>query len=251
MRSANAVQQMREEVARLREDELSFSKIAKSLAISKAYAVKLSQDHRDGSPTSVSGHSKALNPRQRRFVAGLADGKTHRQAAVDAGVPPGGADSFAQRALKDERLQETFTELLDRVGLSEERILRVLMDNLEATKVVSTIVTEGKVSDVLLHPDYAVRQRAAQLALELYGRRRATEPEVDRPVIEYRLTLLQATQVERLTGTRILNDEQQQQAIDSGVLDIDPSEAARLAAGLPLPAKADDRPGWDPGTAEF
>ncbi len=68
MRKASAVQELREEVGRLREDGLSFSKVAKRLAIAKSYAVKLSQEDGDRSSESVTGHSKALPVRQRRFT---------------------------------------------------------------------------------------------------------------------------------------------------------------------------------------
>ena len=110
-------------------------------------------------------------------------------------------DSFAQRTLKDGNFRETFAAMLDRVGLSEERIIRVLVENLQATKVVSTIVNDGQITGVLVHPDYSVRQRAVQVALDLYGRRRPSEPVEHRPRVELHMNLTEAVLTEQLTGS--------------------------------------------------
>ena len=222
MRKASAVQELREEVGRLREDGLSFSKVAKRLAIAKSYAVKLSQEDGDRSSESVTGHSTAVNVRQRRFIVGLAEGKTQRQAAVEAGVPAGGADSFAQRTLKDRNFQETFAAMLDRVGLSEERIIRALLESFEATKVVATATRDGRVTHVVEHPDYSVRQRAVQLALDLCGRRRPSEPVEQRPRVELHMNLHEAVLTEQLTGNPILDDETRERVINSEKFKNDP-----------------------------
>ena len=94
------VEQLRQDVHRLREQGLSFSRIAKELGISKAYAVKLSKPVTDRSLKSVTngrsdrcGSDRRPNARQRKFAKGLAEGKSNRQASLDA-VPPGiGASS--------------------------------------------------------------------------------------------------------------------------------------------------------------
>ena len=49
--------------------------------------------------------------------------------------------------------------MLDRKGLSEERIAEVHAENLAAMKVVATATKDGQITDVLERPDYATRQR--------------------------------------------------------------------------------------------
>ena len=164
----------RRQVLLLRDEGLSFSEIAKELGISKSYAVKLVKaPHKPGpAPRRERSHSTALTVQQRHFATGLLEGKSKRQAAIDAGVPPGGADSYAQRVMNNGRFQESFRDLLARKGLSEERIAETHAANLEAKKVVAVATQNGKVTDVVEHPDYAVRQRAADSAWELYGRKK-------------------------------------------------------------------------------
>src|SRR5262249_46881572 len=115
--------------------------------------------------------STGLTIRQRKFIAGRVEGKSQHQAAIDAGVPPGGADSFARRALKKEQIQNAFQELLDRAGLSEETIAQVHAENLKATKVVAVRWRDGDPDpDVVERPDYPTRQRAVNDAWRLHGR---------------------------------------------------------------------------------
>src|SRR5574341_956820 len=100
MPKQGAVEQLRDEVSRLRGEGLSFSAIARRLAISKSYAVKLSRGFGDRSATPESSKSTGLTVKDRRFAAGLLEGKSHRQAAVEAGVPARGADAFAYRKVR-------------------------------------------------------------------------------------------------------------------------------------------------------
>ena len=252
MRKASAVQELRDEVVQLREDGLSFSKVARRLGIAKSYAVKLSQQDGDRSSSqSVTGHSTALTVRQRLFVAGLAEGKTQREAAVEAGVPAGGADSFAQRTLKNRNVQETFAAMLDRVGLSEEMIIRVMVENLQATKVISTIVNDGQITGVLVYPDYSVRQRAAQIALDLYGRRRPSEPVEQRPRVELHLNLHEAVLTEQLTGNPILDDETRQRVINSEEFKSDPIAQSCWEEPPPSPSVDEDKGEAEPKPWEF
>ena len=107
--------------------------------------------------------------RQRRFAAELIAGKPQRQAAIAAGVPPGGADAYARRTLQNPHFRSEFHEMLDRAGLSEEAIARIHAENLQATKMV-VATQDGKITDVLEQPDYATRQRAVRDAWQLRGR---------------------------------------------------------------------------------
>lgn len=204
------VEEMRQDVHRLREEGLSFSRIGDQLGISKAYAIKLSKPVTNRSPISVTngrsdrcGSDRRPNARQRKFAKALAEGKSNRQAAMDAALPAtlseSGADSYANRTLQNGQFRETFEKMLDRKGLSEERIAEVHAENLEATKVVATATKEGKITDVLERPDYATRQRAVQTAYRVRGRDQPDEDGSSQPLI---LVLREETKrkAERLAG---------------------------------------------------
>ena len=252
MRKASAVQELRDEVVRLREDGLSFSKVAKRLGIVKSYAVKLSQQDGDRSAESVTGHSTALTVRQRRFMAGLAEGKTQREAAVEAGVPPGGADSFAQRSLNNEQFQECFKGLLDRVGLSEAQIAQVHSENLRATKVVATATRDGAITDILEVPDYPTRQRAVQAAWALLGRNRPPEPvEPPPPPFVLNITPRDAVLTEQLTGTAILDDQTRQRVLESEEFKNDPVSQGCWKGPSPSPSVDEDKGEAEPDPWDF
>ena len=196
------VEEMRQEVARLRQEGLSFSQVAKELGISKAYAVKLSKSGNDRSLQLVTGHL-GLSVRQRRFAKGLLEGKTQKQAALDA-MAPGeksvtAAEKWASRTVRDVQFQSEFQRMLARRGLSEERLAEVHAQNLQATK---TLVAshEGKITDQLEVPDYGVRQRAVDSGWDLYARRKPEEIEQPQgPTIIY-ITQEKKEKLERMIG---------------------------------------------------
>ena len=169
MPKPGTAEQLRQQVLKLREDALSFSKISQKLSISKAYAVKLANAQDPLVPRPEASTPTALTVRQQRLAAELLQGKSKRQAALDAGVPAGGADSFAQRTLSNPRFRSEFGALLDQAGLSLEAIARVHAEILKATKVVAYATKDGQITDVLERPDYAVRQRAVSDGWRVHG----------------------------------------------------------------------------------
>jgi hypothetical protein len=169
-KSDERVEALRQQVVKLRDEGLPFSKVGQKLGISKAYAVKLANAPDPPTPPRPeTTRPTALTVRQRRFAAGLLDRKSQRQAAIDAGVSPGGADAYAQRTLNDLHFRGELREILNRAGLSLEEIARALGQSLQATKVVAYATKDGQITDVLEKPDHAVRQRAVRDAWPLHG----------------------------------------------------------------------------------
>jgi hypothetical protein len=164
----------------------------------------------DRSPKSVTG-KRGLSVRQRKFAKGLIEGKSNRQSALDAApageLTPSGADSWADRTLKDERLQGTFAQMLDRKGLSEQRIAEVHAENLTATKVVATATKEGQITDVLERPDYSTRHRAVQAAWRLRGRDRTADEDGGSERLQIVVLPETKLQIERLVGRSIYTGE--------------------------------------------
>jgi hypothetical protein len=147
-----------------------------------------------------------LTVRQRKFAAELAQGKTQRQAAIEAGVPPGGASAFAQRALKSAHFQETFEQMLDRVGLSEQRLAEIHLENTQATKVVAVARSiSGEVKEIVERPDYSTRQKAVADGWRLRGRIGSGDGDGnDASPIRIQLTMETIRKVEALTGRKVL-----------------------------------------------
>jgi phage terminase small subunit len=203
----SAVAELRAEVLKLRGEGLSFSKVAKQLGISKAYAVRLGQSDRSQEPATghKNGHKRSLNVRQRRFVAGIAEGKTKLQAALDAGASPRSAQVWASQTMRNPKVQETFTELLDRKGLSDERLAEIHAENLAATKVVAVGRNmQGDITELVEKPDYSTRQRAVKDAWSLRGRLGSSDSEGSSPQFNISLVYSTAKKIEAMTGRKIL-----------------------------------------------
>ncbi len=189
---------MREEVDLLRNEGLSFRQVAKELGISKSYAVKLSKPQSDRSPQPVHGHL-GLSVRQRKFAKALLEGKTQKEAALDAGAPPASAETWASKEVRNPKFLNEFHRILDLKGLSEEKLAQIHAENLGATKTI-VATHEGKITDQLKVPDYPARQRAVDSGWDLYGRRKPAEveqPYTPPPII---ITLEKKALIEGLIG---------------------------------------------------
>ena len=159
---------LRDEVVQLRAQGLSLAQIGKQFGVSKQYIHKLLKQQPDDETLAASS-SRGLPPRQRRFAAGLIAGESQRQAAISAGVVPGGADSFAQRTLKSERFRDTFHQMLGRQGLTEDHIASTHREQLEATRTIHA-TRDGQITDTMEVPDNQARMNAVKVAWQLYER---------------------------------------------------------------------------------
>ena len=172
-------------------------------------------------------------------IAGLAAGKPQRQAAIDAGVPAGGADSFAQRTLKNEQVKSTLRELLVRKDLSEENLAEAHAESLRATKVVAVRWREGdSAPDIVEAPDFATRLRAANDGWRLFGvpEHKTAQDENDGRIIVY-VTPEKKRLLEHIRGSPLP---------PGSVIELSPEGAETTpgdgAATPALPAPSDDVP---------
>ena len=154
-------------------------------------------------------------------------GNSQRQAAIDAGVAPGGADSFAQRTLKSERFLDAFHRMLARQGLTDDNIAHTHREQLEANRTIYA-TKDGKITDTLEVPDHNTRMKAVKVGWELYrriGSNQLEEKEEAAPppiiVISPQRKLL----LERLIGG----------PLDCRVIDDDANFAERQADGEATP----------------
>src|SRR5262245_782760 len=108
-----------------------------------------------------------LTPRQRGFVVGKLEGKSNRQAALDAGYAPSTAENTKQTIMSRPDVREAFQELLDE-HLPPEKLVRCIVEGLDATQV-KFFSQEGDVIETVVLPDHRVRLLFLVLALKLKG----------------------------------------------------------------------------------
>jgi len=138
---------------------------------------------------SASASSPKLTMRERKFIAGLAAGKTQKQAAIDAGYSQKSADCLAYQTLQKATVQTAFQKILEKQGITDEKLGEVLAEGLDATKVIACNViapnAEGMkdansmTKDFIDVPDFIARHKFLDTALKLKRHYPAEQVEVD------------------------------------------------------------------------
>ena len=210
----------------LRAQGLSLRAIAERLGCTKQYVHKLLKQSEQDNPAPPAPSTErastevyGLTVRQRLFAKGLLEGKTQKEAAleatIDRPVTEGSAEHWASRTVRNPNFRNAFERMLSRAGLSEERLAMIHAENLGATKVVGWVRREDGTVEPVERPDYSVRQRAVDSGWDLYGRRKiGPEPNADAPTII--LTLESARNIRRLNGGRFPSEEALREAEERG-----------------------------------
>jgi len=203
-----------EKVRELHDSGLSFANIGLELGFSKQRAHQIyHQSPPDPETVQDAVHpdtrpSRGLTVRERRFVRGLIEGKSQRQAALDAIKPgqitPESASQWANKALNKPRVLTAFQELLIKHGLTEDRLIQTHLENLQATKVVATATENGKVTEIVERPDYRARQMAVRDGYRLWDRLEKKDvEEPPQPRMHVTLTLKRAQWISQISRTPI------------------------------------------------
>jgi len=135
-----------------------------------------------GTPSRPKNKQK-LNIRERKFIKGIMDGLTPTEAMRQAGYAENTAT--AKQAEKLAKVGETIKDLMDKRGLTDERLLDVLDEGLRATKQISCNVIINATKDAneqdAMRPahemtkdfveveDYPTRHRYLETGLKLRG----------------------------------------------------------------------------------
>jgi hypothetical protein len=106
---------------------------------------------------------KQKNPQ--KIAEGLAKGLTQVKAVEEAGYSPITAQKKAYDIVKRPLVQTALTEALERQGMTFDRILKPVVDALDATVVAHTLA--GPVKTKL--PDHRIRLEAHNRLVSLYG----------------------------------------------------------------------------------
>ena len=106
---------------------------------------------------------KQKNPQ--KVAEGLAKGLTQVQAVEEAGYSPMTAQKKAYAIVKRPIVQSALTDALELQGMTFERILKPVVDALDATVIARTLA--GPVKTKL--PDHRIRLEAHDRLISIYG----------------------------------------------------------------------------------
>ena len=111
-------------------------------------------------------NNQTLDKGERRFVAGVAEGKSLTQAAKDAGYAKSTAEKKASAILNRPLVKSELTKALEACGVKMADIMRSIADALKARKSYvhpkAGLLESG-------FPDHAIRLAAADRAIRLMG----------------------------------------------------------------------------------
>ena len=118
---------------------------------------------------------KDLTPKQRLWIKAYFEEKTNIEAVKKAGYNcKNNHSAHSIGCANKKNLEGTIKELMDKMGISDEKLLNVLIEGLEANKVLGYLNNKvngvEKVSDEFVDvPDHAVRHKFLDTALKLKG----------------------------------------------------------------------------------
>jgi hypothetical protein len=111
---------------------------------------------------------RALKLRGQKIALGLLEGKTQEQALMDAGYSPASARNPSE-ILDNPVIQQSFQEILEKAGLSDDYIAEKHRELIDAKKVVSIRTESEGVTEVTV-PDYTARARGLDMYYKVSGR---------------------------------------------------------------------------------
>ncbi len=124
---------------------------------------------------------RKLSLRERRLIKNLQDPgyKTMKDAMIAAGYAASTADKNPGLVIGKSRGKEAITEIMDRQGITDARLVEVLSQGLESTKVISAMViapsgeemkdASGMTKDFIDVPDFMARHKYVETGLKLRG----------------------------------------------------------------------------------
>src|SRR5215831_11247005 len=114
-------------------------------------------------------HKGSLDKRERKFAAGVAAGKSLRQAAREAGYAPSTAEKKAYKIIRSPRVQSFLTDAMEKLGVTAEMIVQPIKNALLATRTVAIKTKEGEVQLKTDEPDVRLQLEGFDRAERLYG----------------------------------------------------------------------------------
>jgi uncharacterized membrane protein len=108
--------------------------------------------------------------KEAKLIKGIAEGKTQRQAYIDAYDTKGKIETVdveASKTIRKPQVQEALAIALNKYNITPDRTLKRVSEALDAEKV--SIVGNGDQSMAEITPDHATRLAAVKIAHNLMG----------------------------------------------------------------------------------
>ncbi|MCR4307657.1 MAG: terminase small subunit [Candidatus Berkelbacteria bacterium] len=109
--------------------------------------------------------AKKLTDKQRKFISHKIEGKSSRQAALDAGYSINTAINATTDILASPAVQDVWLKTLEMAGITEDAIAKKIKEGLDAHKI------HGTDSDFIEVPDFSTRHKYVETSLEQLGRK--------------------------------------------------------------------------------
>lgn len=110
---------------------------------------------------------RPLTVRDRKVVKGILEGKSMRQAMSDAGFTKNTANAKGSKKL--EKLAPTIQALMEKRGLTDDKLLEVLDGGLQANRPLTVSDGKGEGAHIEQFPDHGVRHKYLETGLKLKG----------------------------------------------------------------------------------
>jgi hypothetical protein len=111
---------------------------------------------------------KRATYKEHLYVDGMLDGKTKKQAALDAGYTQGMAHNVLRKIENKPRVKALIETALKEAGLDEKAIAAKMVEGMNAT-LVKTASENGVISDERTYPDYNARHKFLETVLGFKG----------------------------------------------------------------------------------
>jgi phage terminase small subunit len=146
--------------------------------MTKKTEAKNEEKRKRGQKAKDAKGKKIVTVRERKVIKSILEGKTPTQAMRDAGYSE--TTARCKSVKKVEELKPTIEELMEKMGITDERLLDTLNRGLDATKVISAnvIARDGEgmadahsmTKDFVDVEDFAVRHKYMETGLKLKGK---------------------------------------------------------------------------------
>lgn len=135
-----------------------------------------------------------LSVRHQKVVMGIAEGKGHQQAGLDAGIPPKCVAAQVSQIMKMPKVRETLREILMDAGFTDQFYAQKVFEGSEAMKTVSVVSgkdANSETMDFVDVPDWANRRHYLAMGAKGLGHDAVAEAPI--PSLRVTFNLVQPT----------------------------------------------------------
>ena len=121
----------------------------------------------------------AVKARRTKLLKALTEGKTNKEAGIEAGFSPKSAVEQVSQTLRDPKFQDTLCAAMESIGVTNKYLAERHKELIEATKVISCNITvpggtdmadaHSQTKDFIDVPDHQARAKGLDMTYRLRG----------------------------------------------------------------------------------